>query len=126
MTPAGLPAIATYADGIGAARTGCCRATPRQRRRRRRAVVGDAHDAGLVVHVWTLRRENQFMATNFRIGTDPNAPGDLAAEARAFLDAGVDGHLQRQPRPGRRPALADDGRSTWMRGRPSQRRTLGT
>jgi glycerophosphoryl diester phosphodiesterase len=59
--------------------------------------VPDAHDAGLVVHVWTLRRENQFMATNFRIGTDPNAPGDLAAEARAFLDAGVDGIFSDNP-----------------------------
>ena len=46
---------------------------------------------------WTLRRENQFMATNFRNGTDPNAPGDLAAEARAFLDAGVDGIFSDNP-----------------------------
>ena len=60
-------------------------------------VVGDAHEVGLIVHVWTLRRENQFMATNFRIGTDPNAPGDLAAEARAFLDAGVDGIFSDNP-----------------------------
>jgi glucose-6-phosphate 1-dehydrogenase len=52
-------------------------------------VVDDAHDAGLPVHVWTLRRENHFMATNFRVGTDPNAVGDLEAETRAFLDAGV-------------------------------------
>lgn len=61
------------------------------------AVVGDAHDEGLIVHVWTLRRENQFMATNFRVGTDANAPGDLAAEARAFLDAGVDGIFSDNP-----------------------------
>ena len=53
--------------------------------------------------IWTLRAENQFMATNFRIGTDPNAHGDLAAEITAFLDAGVDACLQRPPRPrGRR------------------------
>ena len=31
------------------------------------------------------------MATNFRIGTDPNADGDVHAEITAFLDAGVDG-----------------------------------
>ena len=31
------------------------------------------------------------MATNFRRGDDPYAPGDAVAEARAFLDAGVDG-----------------------------------
>ena len=44
------------------------------------------------------------MATNFRVGTDPNAHGDLAAEIPAFLDAGVDALLHRPPRPrGRRP-----------------------
>ncbi|GAA5115629.1 glycerophosphodiester phosphodiesterase [Alloalcanivorax gelatiniphagus] len=96
LTPAGLRLIATYADGAGLhkdrvlPRTGGATTVPS-------AVVGDAHDAGLVVHVWTLRRENQFMATNFRIGTDPNAPGDMAAEARAFLDAGVDGIFSDNP-----------------------------
>ena len=96
LTPAGLAWIATYADGVGVnkdrvlPRTGGATTVPS-------AVVGDAHDAGLIVHVWTLRRENQFMATNFRIGTDPNAPGDLAAEARAFLDAGVDGIFSDNP-----------------------------
>jgi glycerophosphoryl diester phosphodiesterase len=96
VTPAGLAAIATYADGIGVhkdrvlPRTGGTTTVPS-------AVVGDAHAAGLLVHVWTLRLENQFMATNFRFGTDPNAPGDLAAEARAFLDAGVDGIFSDHP-----------------------------
>ena len=31
------------------------------------------------------------MAVDFRRGSDPDAVGDLAAEIRAFLDAGVDG-----------------------------------
>ena len=96
LTPSGLTWIATYADGVGVnkdrvlPRTGGATTVPS-------AVVPDAHAVGLVVHVWTLRRENQFMATNFRIGTDPNAPGDLAAEARAFLDAGVDGIFSDNP-----------------------------
>jgi glycerophosphoryl diester phosphodiesterase len=95
-TPAGIAAIATYADGIGAnkdlvlPRTGGATTAPS-------ALVGDAHAAGLIVHVWTLRRENQFMATNFRIGTDANAPGDLFAETQAFLDAGVDGVFSDNP-----------------------------
>ncbi len=54
------------------------------------AVVRDAHRAGLRVVTWTIRNENQFMATNFRQGTDPNADGDVRAELVAFLDAGVD------------------------------------
>ena len=40
--------------------------------------------------IFTIRNENQFMATNFRVGTDPNADGDVHAEITAFLDAGVD------------------------------------
>ena len=60
-------------------------------------VVPLAHQAGLPVVVWTMRAENQFMATNFRVGTDPNAHGDLAAEIAAFLDAGVDAFFTDQP-----------------------------
>ncbi len=60
-------------------------------------VVPLAHQAGLPVVIWTMRAENQFMATNFRVGTDPNAHGDLAAEIAAFLDAGVDAFFTDQP-----------------------------
>ena len=52
------------------------------------ALVGDAHAAGLVVHIWTIRDENQFLPKDFWIGTDPNAKGDSISEIRAFLDAG--------------------------------------
>jgi glycerophosphoryl diester phosphodiesterase len=61
------------------------------------SVVTRAHQAGLPVVIWTMRVENQFMATNFRIGTDPNAHGDLAAEITAFLDAGVDAFFTDNP-----------------------------
>jgi len=93
ITAAGMRAIATYADGLGANKflvlpRGATTPT---------SVVADAHSAGLVVHVWTMRRENQFMDTRFKVGTDPNAPGDLAAETRAFLDAGVDGIFSDNP-----------------------------
>jgi glycerophosphoryl diester phosphodiesterase len=97
VTPAGLAAVATYADGLGAAKNLVLPRDAAGRTGAPSSVVPDAHAAGLVVHVWTLRRENQFMATNFRTGADPNAPGDLAAEARAFLDAGVDGIFSDNP-----------------------------
>ncbi|NYG55070.1 glycerophosphodiester phosphodiesterase [Nocardioides perillae] len=97
VTPAGLAEIATYADGVGAhkflvvpRRADGSAAEPT-------TLVDDAHAERLVVHVWTMRRENQFMATDWRRGTDPDAYGDLAAETRAFLDAGVDGIFADHP-----------------------------
>jgi glycerophosphoryl diester phosphodiesterase len=37
------------------------------------------------------------MATDFRVGSDLAAHGDLAAETQAFLDAGVDGVFADHP-----------------------------
>ena len=97
-TPQGLAWVATYADAIGANKD---LARPRDPATRATGepsdLVPDALDAGLLVHVWTLRDENQFMATNFRRGADPNAKGDAYAEAMAFLDAGVDGIFSDHP-----------------------------
>ncbi|MDZ5623367.1 glycerophosphodiester phosphodiesterase [Nocardioides bizhenqiangii] len=91
LTKKGIKRIATYADWLSPnknwvlPRDAATGATGEPSN-----VVALAHKAGLPVVIWTLRAENQFMATNFRIGTDPNAYGDLAAEITAFLDAGVD------------------------------------
>ncbi|MCW2764564.1 MAG: glycerophosphodiester phosphodiesterase [Nocardioides sp.] len=91
VTPGGLAKIAAYADWVGPNKdlvlprnpaTGATGAPSN--------LVNDAHRAGLKVVVFTLRDENQFMASNFRRGTDPNARGDIFAEVTAFLDAGVD------------------------------------
>jgi len=109
VTPAGMADIAEYADGVGANKnlvlprdpaTGATGAPS--------ALVDDAHAESLIVHVWTLRDENQFMATNFRIGTDPNAKGDIFAEVTAFLDAGVDGMFADYP------DSAVDARDEWV------------
>lgn len=77
VTRSGLRAISKYADGVGPnmdlvlPRDAAGNATAPRR------LVRDAHGYGLVVHVFTLRRKNQFMARNFRTGTDPNAVRDL-------------------------------------------------
>ena len=97
VTAAGLKQIATYADGLGANKGWVLPRNAAGATTTPSSVVDDAHAAGLIVHIWTLRRENQFMATNFRTGTDPNAPGDMYAETQAFLDAGVDGVFSDNP-----------------------------
>ncbi len=82
-TPAGLRRVRRYADGIGAAKalildTGADgQVAPASR------LVRDAHAAGLLVHIWTIRSDAPFLPAMWQ--------GDQAAELRAFRDAGVDG-----------------------------------
>lgn len=86
VSPAGLAAIARYADGIGPvkARVIAADGSPT-------SLVADAHAAGLFVHPWTFRSENAFLAAPFRRGADPAAHGDAAGEYATFFAAGVDG-----------------------------------
>jgi glycerophosphoryl diester phosphodiesterase len=98
LTPAGLRQIARYADGVGAHKDLVLPRDPRTGATGEPStLVRDAHERDLLVHVWTLRDENRFLATNFRRGSDPAAKGDAIAEATAFLDAGVDGIFTDQP-----------------------------
>ena len=60
-------------------------------------MIADAHDADLVVHGWTFRRENRSLPTQFRSSADLEAPGDLVGEIRAFLAAGMDGFFTDNP-----------------------------
>ena len=96
-TPQGLRWIGRYADGVGPHKDLVLPRDASGNTTVPSSLVRDAHRQRLVVHVFTLRRENQFMALNFRRGTDPNAAGDLSAEVRAFLDAGVDGLFTDNP-----------------------------
>ncbi len=97
VTPAGLRAIARYADGVGLCKNVMIPRDTDGSLGAPTAVIPDAHQAGLEVHGWTFRLENQFLPTEFRSSQDPTAPGDLAAEIRVFLDAGMDGFFTDQP-----------------------------
>jgi len=93
VRPEGLRDIASYARGVGVhkslviPRDGSGRSLPPT------SLVRDAHAAGLLVHVWTLRAENEFLPAELRRGTDPASRGDMAGEAALFLEAGVDGYF---------------------------------
>ena len=96
VTPAGLAEIAEYADGIGANKN---LIVPRDAANNLLApttLIEDAHAAGLIVHAWTFRSENNFLPNDFRLG-DPADPlflrkhGDATAEDTFFLELGLDG-----------------------------------
>ncbi|MEU4781392.1 glycerophosphodiester phosphodiesterase [Micromonospora sp. NPDC023633] len=95
--PAGLKWIASYADGVGAHKN---LIVPRDAAGKLLApttLVRDAHRQRLIVHAWTFRAENQFLPADLRIGTDPNARGDIQAEYELFLGLGLDGVFTDHP-----------------------------
>ncbi len=97
VTPAGLADIATYADGIGACKDVMIPRDAAGNLAAPTGVIDDAHEAGLLVHGWTFRRENTFLPLQFRSSADPMAPGDMAGEVEVFLDAGMDGFFTDNP-----------------------------
>lgn len=97
MTPTGLRDVARYAAWLGPEKDSVIPRTPAGALARPSRVVDDAHRVGLQVLAYTFRVENQFLPTDFRIGTDPHAPGDLAAEINAFADAGLDAVFSDHP-----------------------------
>jgi glycerophosphoryl diester phosphodiesterase len=91
MRPAELEAIALYADGIGPNKSQVIARDKKYRLAGATKLVRRAHDLGLLVHIWTMRNENNFLPTDLRSGTDKTAHGDAVGEYLAFFDAGVDG-----------------------------------
>ncbi len=96
-TREGLAWVDEYADGIGAHKSLVLPRDDRGAISAPSTLVRDAHRMWLTVHVWTLRRENRFLPINLRGEGLAGAAGDLAAEAQAFLDAGVDGLITDHP-----------------------------
>lgn len=80
VTPDGLASIARYADGVGPHTRLVIPTSPEATAT---TLVRDAHAAGLVVHVWTLRPEPGSLP--------PRYNGDPLAEVRELAALGVDG-----------------------------------
>ena len=95
-TPAGLREIERYADGIGANKNLIVPRDAANRLGRPTSLVRDAHKADLVVHAWTFRKENEFLAEDHRQG-NPASPlyraavGNVAGELELFYGLGLDG-----------------------------------
>ncbi len=97
VTAAGLEQMAKYADVLGACKDVLIPRDAAGALLTPSPVIADVHAAGLQVHTWAFRWENQFLPAQFRVGTDPNAPGDLAGEIRVFRAAGIDGFFTDNP-----------------------------
>jgi len=109
-TPTGLREVAGYADAIGPNTRAVMPLGPDGHLMPPTSLVRDAHAAGLEVHPWTFRPEQQFMARDFWRGDDPavrNEAGSIA-EIRAYLDTGIDAFFTDDPALGRAAVDAGD------------------
>jgi glycerophosphoryl diester phosphodiesterase len=96
-TGAGLKGVAKYADGVGPFKDYIIPRDASGHSLAPTSFVADAHAAGLVVHPYTFRNENQFLPLEDRRGADPNAYGNAFAEDQRFFAAGVDGIFTDNP-----------------------------
>jgi glycerophosphoryl diester phosphodiesterase len=90
-TAEGLKEIAKYAVGVGPDKSYIIPRTANGSLGSPTSFVPNAHAAGLKVHPYTFRAENAFLPTNLRSSASPADRGDIEAEIKAFLDAGIDG-----------------------------------
>lgn len=90
-TRAGLAEVATYAQVLAVGKDMVLPVAPDGAWGESTSLVGAAHEAGLAVHVYSLRNENAHLPPSLRIGVEPGTHGRALAEHLAFARAGVDG-----------------------------------
>jgi glycerophosphoryl diester phosphodiesterase len=100
---AGLLEVASYANGIGPSKDMIIPRDAQNNLGVPTSLVKNAHAANLVLHPYTFRPENPFLPANLRKGNVASLTerGDLAAELKIFLDAGIDGFFTDDPSIGR-------------------------
>jgi glycerophosphoryl diester phosphodiesterase len=91
LTPVGLRELSTFVSGIGPDKNQVIPRNTDGTLGSPSTLVANAHSAGLLVHPYTFRAENQFLPVDDRVGTDPNAYGKAIAEQVSFLSTGLDG-----------------------------------
>jgi glycerophosphoryl diester phosphodiesterase len=102
ITPTGLREIRGYAEGIGPNKNLIVPRDSSGRLLPATSLIRDAHQAGLIVHGWTFRNENEFLPADFRIGGPGDATsraqrGHPEAEYALFYRLGIDGLFSDQP-----------------------------
>jgi len=106
-TAQGLKDVAKYANGVGPSKgyilnfndNGSVQTT---------SFISDAHTAGLKVHPYTFRPENNFLSTPLKCSQDKPAercPSGALKEFEAYFKAGVDGVFTDDPALGREAVI---------------------
>lgn len=93
ISAAGMKQIASYADVVAPPTRAVIPLNAEGRLAAPSRLVADAHEAGLLVHCWTFRPENRFLAADFRnaAGMDARNEAGSLAEMGRYIEAGIDG-----------------------------------
>ena len=108
-SPQGLAAVAAYADVAAPWSRSVWPLDDKGNLGKPTSFVSDAHDAGLLVRLYTFRPENRFLPADLRSEAGENARNEAGsiAEIQRYLALGIDGFFTDDPALGRR---AVDGR----------------
>ena len=98
-TPAGLRAVAQYADIFSPPTRALIPLKKDGRLDAPTALAADVRAAGLRLETWTFRPENRFIAADFRDGGGEHARNEAGsiAEMRRYLQLGLDGFFTDDP-----------------------------
>ncbi|AYZ61991.1 glycerophosphodiester phosphodiesterase [Burkholderia multivorans] len=99
----GMREVATYANGVGPYKTSIIAVNADGTLQQPTPYVRYAHEAGLVVHPYTFRPENNFLPASLKDGGAASARNTAGSvrEIQAYLRAGIDGFFTDDPAVGR-------------------------